>query len=254
MNIFLSESTKIYQKRRQCSLILAVIFLLILIIYAVDHRETILWDFEKDYTAAQLYRHGHNPYDNKILSQSRIPGFKPDLEYVYPLATTFFFMPFTYLDYYQASSIWLFLTLLILSVLVLMWWHFLKVSTSNYLFPVFAFLLFNMALPKSVVTGNINTLETALIWLGLVALTEGRTKRFSLLIGMAAVFKLTPLILIGIMLIHKETRRWNHAMIAIFIVVAILVSSFLLAPSWFDSYRDNLAHVVDILGYPPCIR
>jgi hypothetical protein len=250
VNIFLSEPTKLRPKFQIVSLILATVCLLILIFHAFNYRETILWDFEKDYSAALLYRHGSNPYDDNLLSLSRIAGLKPGLQYVYPLATTFFFMPFTYLDYSRAALIWFSLTLFILGALVLIWWHFYTDNISNALFPMFTFLIFDLTLPKSVLTGNINTLETALIWLGLLALMKGRTRLFSVLIGIAAAFKLTPLILVAIILVHKDTRHWSDALIAVLVVLTVLAASFLLEPTWFAAYRDNVAHTVNILGYP----
>jgi hypothetical protein len=247
MKIFFSEPAKFRLKLQIVSLTSALVCLLILIFYAFSHRETILWDFQKDYTAALLFRHGYNPYDNNLLSH--IGSVRPDLQYLYPLATTFLFMPFTYLDYSRAALIWLSLILFILSVLILIWWHFYTDNISNALFPTLAFLIFNLALPKNVITGNINTVETALIWLGLLALTKGRTNVFSVLIGAAAVFKIYPLILVGIMLVHKDTRHWHESLMAILTVLTVLTASFLLQPSWFSMYQGNIAHTIYIFGY-----
>jgi hypothetical protein len=215
---------------------------LLLASYTFSHRQTILWDFVKDCAGAFLFRQGLNPFDDALLySTSGLP----DLPYVYPLATTFLFMPFTYLDYSQAIVIWLTITIILLCGLIVIWQRFCTETMSGFLFPACAFLICNLAIPKNALNGNICTLETVLIWLGLVALVRGRTRLFSVLLGFAASFKLSPIILVGAMLIHKRTRQWKDASLAILILAGVLAVSFLLEPSWFTAYTDKIFYVVN---------
>lgn len=222
--------------RRAGALVPAAALLAALVHHTLRHRETILWDFAKDYGAALLFRLGHSPFDNRLLAV--VSG--ETLPYVYPLATTLFFMPLTWLDYPLAALVWLGGSTALLAGLVCAWWRLVPGFPEDPFFPAAAFLMFNLALPRNAVTGNFCTVETALLWAGLLLLMRGRTLPFALLAGIAGSFKLAPLALLGVLLVHRDTRRWGALLLGLVPPALVFGGSYLARPAWFPGYLENV--------------
>ena len=206
--------------------------------FAFWFRERILWDFRLYYAAAWLYGQGRNPFDNQLLFS--IPNLDP-MPFSYPLPITFLFLPLTKLVYPAAAMIWLGVISSLLCWLVLFWWRQFSGSRRGAWVPLLALLVFNLAVPKALLTGNVVTLETTLMWLALFFLAKGNLPGFVGCVVPAAAFKLSPLLFLGLPLVHPQVRRWKAVGVGGLLFAGYLAASYALAPGWFKDYRANVA-------------
>lgn len=210
---------------------------LAVLVFAWWFRERILWDFRLCYCAAWLYRHGENPFANERFFA--VSG--EEMPFSYPLPTTLFYMPLSWLDWPLATRLWLVVTVVLLGALVLFWWRRFSGDRRHAWFPLLALLSFNLAIPKAVLTGNVVTVESALLWGAFYFLAKGNVPGFVALILPASSFKLTPLLFLVLPLIHPQVRRWKPVVIGAALFGAYLASSYALAPGWFNQYLANVS-------------
>jgi hypothetical protein len=204
--------------------------------FAWYFREKILWDFRLGYCAAWLYRHGQNPFDNELFF--RVSG--EEMPFAYPLPTTLFYMPLTWLDWPIAARVWLVATVVLLGMLILFWWREFSGGREDTRFPLMALLSFNLAIPKTVLTGNTVTVESALLWGAFYLLARGRVRCFVALALSAASFKLSPLLFLALPLLHPQLRRWRLVLLSGAVFAAYLAAAYALAPGWFGQYLENV--------------
>lgn len=206
--------------------------------WAWGFRERVFWDFRLCYAAGWLYGQGQNPYDNKLLFS--IPALDP-FPFAYPLPIAALFLPLTKLAFPAASMIWFSLTSLVLGLLVVLWWREFAGQGREPWIPLLALLVFNLAIPKALVTGNIVTLETGLLWAAFSVLAKGHLPAFAGLAVAAASFKLSPLVFLALPLVHPQTRRWKAVAVAAALFAVYLAVAYGMAPAWFGDYRANVA-------------
>ena len=202
------------------------------------HRATLLWDFRLCYSAASLLRHGQNPYDNSLMfTAAGSYGFP----FAYPLPIACLFWPLTFLSYSSAAMIWLGLTSILWVMLVVVWWREFSDRRPHPLFPLLALLVFNMALPKNILTGNVATVESLLLWTAFVFLAKQKLPAFVACLLAAAAFKMTPLLFLALPLLHPQLRRWKTLAWGAVLMVLYMAASYALAPGWFKDYQANVS-------------
>ena len=206
--------------------------------FAFWFRERILWDFRLYYAAAWLYGQGRNPFDNQLLFS--IPNLDP-MPFTYPLPTTFLFMPLTKLDYSAAALVWFGVISVLLGLLVVFWWRQFSGSRREAWFPLLALLVFNLAVPKTLLTGNVVTMETALLWVAFFFLAKGNLPGFVAFLLPAASFKMSPLLFLGLPLIHPQMRRWKTVAAGGALFAGYMAAGYGLAPGWFKDYQANVS-------------
>jgi hypothetical protein len=223
----------------RCYWAIALCFGVALLGYVFVLRPTMLWDFKTGYSAAWLVRHGQNPYDNYSLFAVSQPYHFP---FAYPLPAAWLFAPFTFLDYSSAALIWLGIIAVAWTALALLWWRYFHESRPGPQFPLLFLLLFNLAVAKNVVTGNVATVESLLLWAAFVFLARGNVSGFVALLVAAASFKLTPLLFLALPLVHPQVRRWKTLLIGAAVFGLYLGLSYVLTSGlgWLGAYQANL--------------
>jgi hypothetical protein len=204
--------------------------------FAFWFRDRIFLDFRLCYAAAWMFRQGQNPYDNNLFSATS----GEDFPFSYPLPTTVPFIPLSRLDYSVAAMIWFVLAVVLLSTLVICWWRSFTGPNRDSRFLVLALLIFNLAVPKTLITGNIVVIETCLLWIAFSFLVRGKTWVFAIVVVVAASFKLSPLFFLILLLLHPAVRKWKPAIAGVALFGCYLGLSYAIAPQWFAGYRANV--------------
>lgn len=182
------------------------------------------WDFESYYYAATAYRSGLSPYSLQELSV--VAGKTIELPFLYPPITLALFMPFSLLPIHFAAGVWLALKCLLLALLVWVWWRdFLRPIAPELLLAVTLFG-FNLAILWDLRTGNVALLEEALLWVAFSAYLRNRVVLALCLIVLASVFKLLPVLLLGLLLMAPRSRRVRLALVASGVVLLLGLVAF----------------------------
>lgn len=197
------------------------------------------WDVEVYYYSAKAFSLGLNPYDPSDVCA--VAGrWEPDFLYLpyYPLSI-FLLKPLVLLSFEQARLV-LFLLKCAAFVYLLLLWQFKFMNEGlDPLFLIFCLFGFNAALYLDLRSGNISLLEQALIWTALLAFVRGKITLFCAFIGLASIFKLTPLLFGGLLLFHDRpiARRPILIMIAGFSVGSLIL--MLEHPDFFSGFLEH---------------
>ncbi len=202
-------------------------------------RASLFWDFRIYYSAAYIFRVGQNPYDNELLySVSVLDG----LPYPYPPPTLYFFLPFTYIDWDYVIVLWPLLISLWLALTMRLWKKQFVPEIPAPRFLILCLLAFNLTLPKNMITGNIGALEGLLLWTAFTFLLRSEVTWFVALLGLSALFKMTPMVFLIVPLLHPELRRkWKTVFTGGAVFAAYLFLCYAMRPAWFAQYQQNVS-------------
>ena len=209
-----------------CAIPVAYILLFILrIAFYPDHN---LWDFEKDYFWAKAFVQGFNPYDVQTVKALADRPYVPPFLYM-PLSLIFF-VPFTLFSCANAEIFALFFyAVMLFATFIAFSRRMISENDFAALYFFFALLAFNGAINKSIQTGNVSSLESALIFLSFLFWLKRSHALFLCCIFMASIFKLTPLFFLLIIFFDKKPP-WKSTIIATTIFLIVLAISFLAMP------------------------
>lgn len=197
------------------------------------------WDFRSYYFAGKIALQGGNPYDGQALNQ--VSGSAVVLPFVYPPVTLPFFELFSRFDFGVAYQLWYVLKLLLTVLLLYMWRKYLFADVSADLFAWFMLLAFGATLYIDLVTGNITMIEQVLIWGGLIALIRGKLWIFSLLIVVAALFKITPLLFIVLLPLLGVRHGWRYVALSLVAIGAVVGAGYLLRPEAWHAFFSAIS-------------
>jgi alpha-1,2-mannosyltransferase len=170
------------------------------------------WDFETYYYAASAWRAGQDPY--LLESLAAIAGKSVSLPFLYPPIAILVFLPFTYVPIAAAGFLWLGLKMLLVPALLWIWRRdFLRPQAPDLLIAV-ALLGFNLALLWDLRTGNAALLEETLLWIAFAAYVRGRRSAFVCLVAVASIFKLYPILFLGLALVPSGARKGSIRSVA----------------------------------------
>lgn len=217
--------------------ILLVTYTLYLYMYLIINRTTYQWDFKKDYYAALAFRTGENPYDVKALL--KLSGGRTSEYYSYPPLTLYAFVPFTYLTFNTAYLWYFHIKLMILFLLLTVWCRYFLYEKGYLTFALFCFFAFNSALYLDIRSGNINLLEQLLLWTAFYAFVSARHLWFCILLVLASVFKIQPLLFIGLLLFPYERKHGKLIAGTILFFAGYLLLSYMLYPELFYHFTIN---------------
>ena len=213
--------------------ILLVTYSIYLYIYLVINRTNFQWDFKKDYYAALAFRTGENPYDVKTLA--KLSGG----QYSYPPLTLYAFVPFTYVNF-ETANLWYFhIKLMILFLLLMAWSRYFLHEKTNLTFALFSLFAFNSTLYLDIRSGNINLLEQLLLWAAFYAFVSARHIWFCILLVLASVFKIQPLLFIGLLFFPYERKNGKLIAGTILFFAGYLLLSYILYPGLFAHFVLN---------------
>jgi len=197
------------------------------------------WDFKTFYLAGLAARHGLSPYNSEVLASL---GADPGLPFLYSPITLALFVPLSFLPLKVAALLWLGLKLVAACGLVALWRRFVVGRVNVGVLAVLATFGLNAALLIDLKSGNIATIEAALLWLAFLLFVRGRRSWFAAVVVAAALIKLMPIVFLGLLLVPSERRgpSWRvlGAGIAAFAVILGLVQ-FGGAP-WSVGYLHNI--------------
>jgi hypothetical protein len=182
------------------------------------------WDFETYYYAAAAYRLSLDPYD--VQSLTTVAGHPIDLPYLYAPVALLGFIPLTYLPITVASALWLGFKCVLVIALLRIWWKVFLRSTSLPVIVVVTVLGFNLALLWDLRTGNAALVEEVLLWLAFAAFVHGKRLAAVCLIAVASVFKLYPILFLGIVLPPLGTGRGSPGLFALGLLLFVGLIAF----------------------------
>ena len=194
------------------------------------------WDFETYYHAARSFRAGLSPYSLQDLSVTAQAAL--DLPFLYPPAALAWFLPLTWLPIGTAAAVWLAFKCLLLVTLVWIWRRYFLPEVGWPTMLGITLLGFNLSALWDLRTGNVALLEASLLWLGFLSYLHRRERLTVYLIALASMFKLLPLLLLGLLGLAKGSGRRRLALIASGVaILAVMVS---LPPGLSSDWRRAL--------------
>lgn len=199
-------------------------------------------DFACFYTADTAFIHGQNPYNTPELQPVVSVEIAP---YVYPPYTLYFFRPFTWFDYPTAAKLFLTLKLLAVAGLVYIWHRLLNLDQYYGLFWFLIPLAFSSALIADLRAGNISVFEELLIWAGFYFYIQKKTVLFGIAILLTAMFKLTPVLLLGLLAAKWKKKEMLCGALCVVAFIALLAVS---AEAWPQLFMDFLRNVRTLGG------
>jgi hypothetical protein len=225
----------------------SLFFIIIFIVQAAAHPDSFLLDFQKDYFWTKAFLHGLNPYDVKAVSALLQ---RPVYPFLYMPLSLGFFAPFTLLPYeYARIAALIFYGIALLFGLIVFSRSLLTIKDYGALYGIFAVLAFNGALYISIKTGNVSSLESALIFAALVCWLKGRHRWFLCSILAASLFKLTPLFFLVLVFFDKKPR-WKSTAVSCLIFITLTMVSFAAMPvslkEWLPYFHSNVGGWMDL--------
>jgi hypothetical protein len=177
------------------------------------------WDLTIYLHAARAEARGLDPYRVPIVETATAESFRDG--YVYPPATL---AVFRLLDRGPAARIWLVLKLAAAVFLYLLWRRTVLRGVDGLLVAGVLVLGMNGALLWDLRSGNVALFEILLLWAGFAAFLSRRYVLFALLVAAASIWKLLPLVFLGLLFLPDvPSRRRRIALpvgLAAFAVVA----------------------------------
>jgi glycosyl transferase family 87 len=170
------------------------------------------WDFETYYYAGAACRSGVSPYTLEGLSL--VAGKTMVLPFLYPPITLALFVPLSHLPIHLAAGVWLAFKCLLLALLLWVWRREFLGSIAPELFLAVALFGFNLAVLWDLRTGNVALLEGAILWLAFSAYLRNRLVLAMCLIAIASIFKLLPILFLGLLLMAPRSTKVRLALVA----------------------------------------
>ncbi len=221
---------------------LIVLISLVLVIRIASNSKWSQWDLRVYYHASEAFLCGSDPYDSSQWSEAADNSM--ELEYVYPPITLLLFAPLTILPYSVAVWVFIFLKAACLALLITTWIKWFvpdkRFGPQFWFFIVFAF---NRAVYIDFRVGNIAVFVQLLIWLALAFFLRKRFNLFTVVIVAASLFKVFPILFLGLLLFpgSKRSRRLLFSGIAVFALVNAGMCLFW--PGLFQGFLNNAGSI-----------
>ncbi len=196
------------------------------------------WDFLTYGYAVQAWQDGADPY---------APLGEWSLPFVYPPWTLPVLAALTLLP----PLAWLGLKVLLAGGLLALW---RRLELSLLLLALIALVGLHAPLYRDLLSGNVNLLEVSLVWAGLYALYKGKEPLFVGLIVAASLFKLTPVLLLGLLVFGEHPRRWALLGAGLGVVALAVAASWLLQPELFQAWLANVGRLEEFAPYDVSTR
>jgi hypothetical protein len=194
-------------------------------------------DFLCIYTAATARNEGQDPYSTSTLPPVMGEDIAP---YVYPPYTLYLFHPLTWFGLATAGRIYLTLKLIAVGGLVLLWHRLFNLNQYYGIFWILVPLAFSGTLLADVRAGNISTFEQLFIWAGFYFYARGRLFNFGLAILLAALFKMVPILLLGLLATKGKRKELAYGVFFGGILTALVTMSKFVWPELFMNFLRNV--------------
>ncbi|TFF96358.1 MAG: DUF2029 domain-containing protein [Promethearchaeota archaeon] len=198
------------------------------------------WDFKIYYFATKYFMNGQSPYNEIYLG----------LPYVYHPLTLYLFYPFTLCPFYIASFIFLVLKNIAFLFLLYLWiFKFLEKDDNPQFFIFFSLIAFNTAFFIDLMAGNIATFEALFIWFAIFFFLKGRKYYlFVLCIIFISYFKLTPILILFLLIFSKDSKRFIYLIIGFTIFFLFFLIPAFYNPLLFGDYLHYIQTVTREIG------
>jgi hypothetical protein len=191
------------------------------------------WDVIVYWWGGRAFAHGLSPY-------GAIPGQPEYLHFVYPPLLAAVFAPLSVLNASATKVLWLALKVLALVGSVRLWRRAIG-ARPLVVPPIFFFTFaFGSAVLVDFTAGNIAIFEQCLLWIGFAALLANRRWAFTLVVVLAAQFKLTPIFFLGLLLVIDERPHWSTFFVGSALFAALVGANVVFMP---EQSREFLASV-----------
>jgi hypothetical protein len=201
-------------------------------------------DFWTYYLAARAHSLGLDPYSLEVLNAiAERPRSSTLFEYpfVYPPMAIYVFEPLIHLRFEDASILYLTVKAAMLVGLFAIW-SALFLRRFDPVFLWFGLLAFNSPAYIDMHAGNVSIIEQFLLWAGFAALLARRHAVFCALTAAAALFKLTPLVFLGLLFVPslRPKRPFLLAGVTVGLFGLVAAASYLAIPSAATGLAQNL--------------
>jgi hypothetical protein len=193
-------------------------------------------DFLGIYTAVSAFNQGHDPYGTAILPPVEGQDIAP---FVYPPYTLHLFQPVTWFGFATSARIFLTLKLMALAGLIYLWHRLFNLNQYRGLFWVLIPLAFSGTLISDIRAGNISIFEELVIWTGFYLYTKNKTAGFGIAITLAAIFKLTPILLLGLLATKWRKKELLQGAFFGALLVILIAAGAMVWPELFASFLKN---------------
>lgn len=204
------------------------------------------WDFSVYYHAAAAWHAGLNPYDPRVLPHDL---YAQGLKFSYPPYALALFRPFTALSLLRATQLFLAVKLLALGWLIVIWSRLLRTSIVEPLWVLFLLFAYSSAIFVDLIAGSVTTFEELLIWSGVAALFQRRHAAFAASVAVAALFRMTPIVLLIVALAIPDRRLFKAAATAVVVFAAVLITTYLIAPTLMTEFLRSISNNMDERGW-----
>lgn len=216
----MSRSTVLRWTARGLEWIALALLLAWLVSFAARQR-TAQWDAGTYHLAARAALAGLDPYSVENLS-SLAHGKQVLYPFVYPPIGLMPFLVLAQMPLAMALSVWVsFKVLLLIGLIVL--WHRVAGDIGWLPLALVGLFSFGGSALWDLRSGNVGILEAALIWIGLSAFVDGRRGTFSAWIVAASCFKLSPAVLLLLLLVPTADRKPSPKLLAISALALVLL-------------------------------
>lgn len=208
-----------------------------------------LWTY---YLAARAHSLGLDPYSLEVLnSLADRPRSSTlfDYPFVYPPMAIYVFEPLIHLRFEDASILFLTVKAAMLAGLFALW-SVLFLRRFDPVFLWFGLLAFNSPAYIDMHVGNVSIIEQFLLWSGFAALLARRHAVFCALTAAAALFKLTPLLFLGLLFVPslRPGRPFLLVGITLGLFGIVAAASYLAIPGAASGLAENLNRHFMLIG------
>ena len=190
-------------------------------------------DFNNFYFAAKRLAAGENFYLINNPAQS-LPGELAGgaTRFIYPPLLAYLFVPFSFLSLNTAFYIYTLFTVALLSASVYLLSRLLS-GSKMFLYAMTALLAFSPIVWFHLERGQTDVVVLFLLTAACFLLIRGRFKSVGLFVGLAALFKFTPLIFIPYLFFKNRKAFWSS-------IATLIVGSFILGIGWLGYFFTAL--------------
>lgn len=232
---------KLSSAPRKWSSTLAVALLLVASVGIIadlsTHADSYQRDLQTYYFAGKAYAAGLNPYDINVLS--KLAQTRVEHRFVYPPATLPLFRLFAGVDFDTAYYLFLVIKGIALVGLFYLWKREFLPEMDVY-FILFCLLAYNAAVYVDLRVGNISIFEQLVIWLAFLFYVRNRVFMFSLLVVIAASFKLAPVLFLLLLLWSKNQRRYLSLAGSVMLFLTIQLASYYVDRDLYSGFLRSL--------------
>jgi hypothetical protein len=193
------------------------------------------WDLHMFLGSATDFMQGISPYRGTGLS------------FYHPPLTLYLYGLFAKLPFVLAYELWLALKIAALGALLFIWNHYFLKLDLAWTTVLYFILAYDGAIYSDLVSGNVSLFEQLGLWIGFVALLQGRYALFCICVILVAQFKLTPIFFSVLLLLVPKRPQWQWFAVCAAGFVAVFLLNLVFQPALLKDFF-TVAAVLDERG------